>query len=345
MINFRYHVVSLIAVFLSLAIGVIMGSAVIDRAIVNRLEDQQTSLQHRLDSIEKSNDALRAENGDLRGAANLLAEQGSQRLLAGSLTGVPVAVIASRGVESSGLSALVSLLATSGADQRGTIWLTERFALASDGERRDLAAALGAPVSTSASDLRTLALTRLSSMLRDEAGPSRITDPSVSSTTTTTSGTAADALATAAVFSALRDAGFVDFDPPKGQPGSAGPQLARGTRLVFVSGAKAKVPDDQVAVPFADLLVADRPGVPSVALLAAEDRGTTTTTTKPAPEFVVALRRDNGVADRLSTVDNIGDFAGRLAAVLAIVDLGEGRVGHFGRGPGAQRLLPALPGP
>ena len=51
MINFRYHIVSLIAVFLALAIGVIMGSAVIDRAIVNRLEDQQTSLERRIGDV------------------------------------------------------------------------------------------------------------------------------------------------------------------------------------------------------------------------------------------------------------------------------------------------------
>ena len=32
MINFRFHLVSLIAVFLALALGVVMGATVIDRA-------------------------------------------------------------------------------------------------------------------------------------------------------------------------------------------------------------------------------------------------------------------------------------------------------------------------
>ena len=40
MLNFRFHVVSLVAVFLALAIGIIMGSTVIDRALVDTLEEQ-----------------------------------------------------------------------------------------------------------------------------------------------------------------------------------------------------------------------------------------------------------------------------------------------------------------
>jgi hypothetical protein len=251
-------------------------------------------------------------------------------------------VIATRGVESSGFDDLLSLLATAGADQRGTIWLTDRFKVENDDEHRDLAGALDAPESMSSQGLRTLALTRLSTFIRNAAGPAIIDDPSVSTTTTTTIASATDGPASPTVFAALRDAGFVDFDAPEGTPDDVGPVLTPGTRLVYVSGATADVPVDLVAVPFAELLLLDRPGVAPVAVLAAEDRPATE---DPEAEFVVALRQDNDVARRLSTVDNIGDFAGRLAAVLAIVDLSEGRVGHYGRGPGAQRLLPAPPEP
>lgn len=339
MINFRYHIVSLIAVFLALAIGVIMGSAVIDRAIVNRLEDQQHSLEKRLTGIESENDALRTENRDLTETADQLAEQGSERLLADALIGVPVLVVADRGVESNGFDDLLSLLGTAGAEQRGTVWLNDRFTLDKDDEVRDLAGALNAPTTMSADALRTLALTRLSVYLRNGAGPAVINDPSVTTTSTTTT-TAAPVVESdeADVFVALRDAGFVDFDPPEGVSGDAGPSLTPGTRLVVVSGAKAKVAPDVVAVPFVDLLVADRPGTPLVSVLAAEDRSQDQTV-----EFTGALRQEKDVAGRISTVDNIGDFAGRLAAVLALVDLGEGRIGHYGRGPGAQRLLPAPP--
>jgi hypothetical protein len=340
MINFRYHIVSLIAVFLALAIGVIMGSAVIDRAIVNRLEDQQHNLEKRITGIESENDALRTENRTLTETADQLAEQGSERLLADALVGVPVLVVADRGVESSGFDDLLSLLGTAGADQRGTVWLTDRFTLDKDDEVRDLAGALNAPTTMSADALRTLALTRLSVYLRNGAGPGVVNDPSVSTTSTSTTTTTPPVVEgdDADVFVALRDAGFVDFDAPEGVSGDAGPSLTPGTRLVVISGAKAKVPADVVAVPFVGLLVTDRPGTPAVSLLAAEDR-----TEDQTVEFTGALRQEKDVAGRISTVDNIGDFAGRLAAVLALVDLGEGRIGHYGHGPGAQRLLPAPP--
>jgi len=55
------------------------------------------------------------------------------------------------------------------------------------------------------------------------------------------------------------------------------------------------------------------------------------------------VREDEALAARLSTVDDIDDFAGRLAAVLALADLGAGRTGHYGVAGGAQRLLPAPP--
>ena len=75
MINFRFHLVSLVAVFLALALGVVMGSTVIDRAIVDRLSSQ-------IDSVKKRADAERAENRALRdqmkGLENFIAQSQPQ---------------------------------------------------------------------------------------------------------------------------------------------------------------------------------------------------------------------------------------------------------------------------
>jgi hypothetical protein len=79
-INFRFHLVSLVAVFLALALGVVMGSTVIDRAIVDRLSSQ-------IDSVKKRADAERAENRTLRdqmkGLETFIAQ--SQPLVSGVL--------------------------------------------------------------------------------------------------------------------------------------------------------------------------------------------------------------------------------------------------------------------
>jgi hypothetical protein len=332
MINFRYHVVSLIAVFLALAIGVIMGSAVIDRAIVDRLETQQAGLREDIREVEETNDQLRAENDELREAAAQLTEEGSQRLLTGALADVPVLVVASRGVEDDGFDAMLSLLGTSGADRRGTLWLTDRFELDDEDEQRDLAAALDAPEDMDVESLRALALTRLSAELRETIGAAPDDGTPVDP---------ADPTATQpAVIAALRDAGFLDYDAPDGEPDDGAIALPPGTQLVLASGEQADVAPETLAVPLAGLLVDEREGLPAIGVLATEARSTLD---EPLHEFVTLLRDDDDVAAGLSTVDNIDDFAGRLAAVLALADLRDGQVGHFGQGPGAQRLLPAPP--
>jgi hypothetical protein len=115
---------------------------------------------------------------------------------------------------------------------------------------------------------------------------------------------------------------------------------------VLVSGAGAEVSDAELAAPFANALVSPADlGAPPVALLVAEavfepDQESDA----PDVESLVAIVRDGGASDLLSTVDNVDTFAGRLAAVLALQDLGGDRRGHYGVGPGAQRLLPAPEG-
>jgi hypothetical protein len=52
------------------------------------------------------------------------------------------------------------------------------------------------------------------------------------------------------------------------------------------------------------------------------------------------LRQDAAVAALVSTVDNLEDFRGRFAAIYALRDLAAGKVGHYGVGPRATRLVP-----
>lgn len=59
MFDMRYHITSLVAVFLALAIGIILGTVIVDKGI---LVEQQTSLVERL---EKDFERLRTENAKL----------------------------------------------------------------------------------------------------------------------------------------------------------------------------------------------------------------------------------------------------------------------------------------
>ncbi len=149
-------------------------------------------------------------------------------------------------------------------------------------------------------------------------------------------------------------AGFLGYEPPPesssgSQPtspsevGAAAPSSTTGlgvipvagTRFVVVSGAGAEVGDDVLALPLAQALATS--GGRAVAAEAGQD------TDGGRGVFVGLLRRDAIANGKVSTVDNLESPMGQAAVVLALEELGESRVGHFGVGPGAQRLLPALP--
>jgi hypothetical protein len=319
-INFRYHLVSIIAVFLALGIGIIMGTAVIDRAVVDRLERQQDGLRRDIDDVRSENARLRTELNEERDASQQLADEGSQRLLDGALNGTPVLVVGVRNVETKGLEDLLALLVRAQADYRGTLWLTDRFRLDDADERSDLAESLGMRPDAAATALRSTAIERLSDALRPQSSPA----PD-------------DA---AAALPALREAGFIDYDAPEGVPADSFAGLVNGTRVLVMSGLDPPVADRLLMVPFTRALVETRVDRPAAQVLAVSGAPAETS---DADTFIGPIRQDHAIGDHLSTVDDIDDFAGRLASVLALADLGAGRFGHFGRGPGAQRLLPAPP--
>ena len=65
MINFRFHLASLIAIFLALALGVVVGAGVIDRGVVDTLNSRLDSVERKSDRIQGENDVLRRETSEL----------------------------------------------------------------------------------------------------------------------------------------------------------------------------------------------------------------------------------------------------------------------------------------
>jgi hypothetical protein len=305
MINLRYHVVSLVAVFLALGVGVVMGSTVIDRVTVDALEAQ-------VDRVENSVKATQAENRRLDEQLRTVrdfADQARDRIAEGHLEGVTVLVVAVTGVDREPVDGLRQALASSEADVAGTLWFTAKMRLDNEGDARALATGLG--LSPDEPDvLRRQALVRVAAVL--EGGGETELLPT------------------------LLASGFVAYEGPPDETTSATSALTAlprsGMRMALVSGAGADVGDDQIALPLAQAL-----GLSSARVVAAEagqdspgGRGV----------FVGLLRKDDVVGARISTVDNLESPMGQAAAVLALDDLAVPRTGHYGVGPGAQRLLP-----
>ena len=97
MINIRYHVYSLVAVFLALAIGVAAGSTVVQRSVVDNLRSTQGRIEQNLDELEAQNAELQERTDALEGREGSLIDEGPAALLAGKLTGATARARPDRG--------------------------------------------------------------------------------------------------------------------------------------------------------------------------------------------------------------------------------------------------------
>ncbi|HEX5947690.1 MAG TPA: copper transporter [Acidimicrobiales bacterium] len=334
MINFRFHIVSLTAVLLALGIGLVLGTTFLDDATINGLKSQLDGLEHDLDNAEARNDAQQERLDAFEEEASQLDEQLGERLYRGQLEAEPVLVIATEGVDESWVDGVMRSLTQADADVLGVWWLTERLTLDEESELSDLSAAL--ELSTSDADRlsRNLAM-QLGDVLFgavDVPAEVGLADPAQTSP------------AEPAPLARLRDAGFVRYQLPDGVEGDVVRLPVSGLRVVVVAGPDATVPVDDVLVPVLADLAADGP-MPVVATQPTVRTGDDVDEARE-PRLVSAIRDDDTLRERISTVDNLDTVSGRAATVLAAVDAvpGAPTIGRYGTGDGADRRLPPVDG-
>ncbi len=331
MINFRFHIVSLTAVLLALGIGLVLGTTFLDDAAVNQLESQLDGLEHDLDRAEARNEDQQARLGGFEDETAQLDEQLGERLFAGQLESDPVLVISTRGVDERWVDGVMRSLRQADADVVGVWWLTDRLVLDDEDEVTDLSTAL--ELSTDEGDRlsRSLAV-QLSDVLYGAAD--------VASGAVAPADAAEIAPAEPALLARLRDAGFVEYQLPDGVDGDVVRLPSSDLRIVVVDGPEASLPADEVLVPVLRDLTTDGPmpvvaTQPTVATGDEVDEAT-------EPQLVGAVRDDDDLRERVSTVDNLDRVSGRVATLLATVDAvpGQPAIGRYGDGDGADRLLP-----
>jgi hypothetical protein len=308
-INFRFHVVSLIAIFLALALGVVIGAGVIDRGVVNTLNDRLDRVESKSDRIQSENDALTDRNdqmgamiGDLQPFA-----------VSGRLPGDDVGVLAVRGVDGDRVSAVVTAAQQADAHATGTLWLEDKWALADDDSVKALQDALDTSTKNKAT-LRTEGLQDLASRLASP-GP-RATGGQ-------------DLLVT------LQQAGFLGYDPVGNSTIAEFPGVGAG--VVLVVGNGGSIDPALVTLPAAKALHAD--DVPLVVASVWKQ-------VNDGPDRAAAVQpvRDDALGKSVSTVDDLDLPEGPTTTVLALSDLflPQPVVGHYGYGTGASQPLPDL---
>jgi len=122
-IDFRYHLVSIIAVFLALAIGLVVGATALKPATLTALE-KTSSVERRQIS------QLRARDGALQSQVNsdqAFAQADAARLLDGLLDGQRVVLVTAPGADGGTISGITTAVQQAGAKVTGQVTLAPAF--------------------------------------------------------------------------------------------------------------------------------------------------------------------------------------------------------------------------
>ena len=305
MINFRYHVVSLTAVFLALAIGLVVGTAALNGPVADSLKDQVTALS-------KDNSNFRDQANQYRDELNRaqdFATEVAPALLSGKLAGRKLVLMALPGSQDY-VEQVKSMLAIAGATITARVTVQDKFFdPANNTELLDLAEAGSQPTIPAAGLPLNSDGVETSSALLALALAQRT--PEVAKNDLT------------AVLSAYTKAGYLAVD--KDAVGGA-------EAIVIVSGLppvdKDAARKAQSAVTLATQFAKDKPLV-----VAGNGVGD--------GNLVSEIRKDPTLVKTISTVDNGSTTQGQLATALAVVErVVQARVGQYGLSAGATSLVP-----
>lgn len=119
MISYRYHLVTVVGIFLAIALGVVIGTSALNGAVVGDLHRQVADLKQSNASATQKNTALQAQSGN----ADLLAKTFGAQLVAGRLAKVPVVIVGAPGATSELKDAVAKEVAAAGGVVTGRVQL------------------------------------------------------------------------------------------------------------------------------------------------------------------------------------------------------------------------------
>jgi hypothetical protein len=165
LISFRYHLVSIVSVFLALALGVLVGTTVVNQGVIDDLSNRVNS------SVERAEEA-RKQVGDLQQQLETwgsFASAAEPLLVEGRLTGNDVVIVTQEGVDAGDLERVRRALQDAGGKVVAELVITRRMALTEEAARTELAELVGSSQSADPAALAEAAAERLASRLT--AGP------------------------------------------------------------------------------------------------------------------------------------------------------------------------------
>jgi len=324
-IDFRYHLVSIVAVFLALAIGIVLGSTELQGPTYNFLSHTTAKLQNQLDQATSQRDAAQQQASEDEAYAQAVEPAVLHDLLAGQ----QLLIVTEPGAQSSVVSGIITAATDAGAHVTGQINLAPKF-FDTSGTTQDslntttleVAQTANITLDTSATYQQQAAQVIASEILTTSAG-------STSSGSSGSQSAGGDQGANAGTM--LQAYAASQFLSITGQPATP------ATLVIVVTPQNA--PSDGNADQLDQVLI------PLVQELAAKSAATVVvgSSSGSGAGSPMAVLRSNNVSNQVSTVDDADLFSGQTVAIQALaVRLSTGKVGSYGfTANGATAIAPS----
>lgn len=310
MISLRQHALSLAAVFLALAVGVVLGSGFLSDTLLSSLRDEKRDLNTQISGLNDQKNVL----NEKLSAANNFDTQLAGRMVHDALGGKTVVVFRTPDATDDDVAAVSKFIGLAGGTVTGTVSLTQEFVEANSAEK--LQTVVNSSVLPAGQQLSTK-LVDQGSQAGDLMGIALLANanPAVP---------AVDDVQRNTVLAALRDTGFITYQ--------ATDHMGAANAALVVTGGSLPQDAGNKGVSVARFSAALAPHG-SGTLLAGRDGSAT------GGAAVAVTRADAGMNSAISTVDDVDAAPGRITAVLALHDLlGGGHAGQYGTGHGATSI-------
>ena len=309
MIDFRYHLVSIVAVFLALAIGIVLGSTELQGPAYNLLDQTTSKLKAQLDQATSQQQAAqqRATQDEL------YAQAVEPAVLRDLLTGQQLLIVTEPGAQSSVVTGISTAAIDAGATITGQINLAPRFFDTSGTTQDSLS-------QTTLTAAQTANITLDTSATYPQQAAQVIASEILTTSPPGTSGgqpAGGDQGTNAGMM--LQAYAASQFLSTTGQP-------ATPATLAIVVTPQSAPSDgsadqlDQVLIPLAQELAAKSAATVVVGSSSGSGAGSP-----------IAVLRSNNVSSQVSTVDDADLVPGQTVAIQALAArLATGRVGSYG---------------
>jgi hypothetical protein len=314
-IDFRYYLVSIVSIFLALAVGIVLGAGPLKGDLGARLTEQLTALRAEKTQLRTDLDTARRDASSRDTFSSAVAPA----VVRGRLTGKTVAIVVAPGVDADLVKSATASLISAGAKVGSTISLTDSWADPAKTTMRN----------TVASPFASLVKAPGEDSSPDQLAASVLARAILAGTDHSTERLTASA---GAALTGLKSGDLISYQPDQVVPSSS---------VVFLGGpVKGSTPQEGDArlasyVQLSRQLDAAGSGVVVAAKSNTADR------TRSA-DLVAGVRSDSDAVKVISTVDDADLPMGLGTLVLALGQQYAGGAGQYGLDSDAKAILPDL---